>query len=294
MDKIIYGDIIAQDIKDDIKKSIDELSMKGKRLPRLVVVVIGTQVGSQSYIKGKEKACQAIGMENELVSLPESITQVELLKVIQGLNQDVEVDGILIQMPLPKHIHENEVLFAIDPDKDVDGFHPFNIGKMMMQEKTFLPCTPKGIMTILKRMGYDDLSGKRAVILGRSNVVGKPVSQLLLNRHATVTICHTRTQDVEIEAAAADILIVAAGQPRMVKASWVKPGAVIIDVGVNRDVNGILCGDVDLEDVIGICKYITPVPKGVGPMTIAMLLENTMEAYDLHMKKEVANDHSRV
>lgn len=286
MDKIIYGDVIAQDIKDGIKARIDTIKAKGDRLPKLVVVVVGSQVASQSYIRGKEKACQAIGMENDLIQLDDTITQQELLDVVQKLNHDHTVDGILIQMPLPKHIQENEILFAIDPNKDVDGFHPFNIGKMMMQEKTFIPCTPKGIMTILKRIGYDDLSGMRAVILGRSNVVGKPVSQLLLNQHATVTVCHTRTEDVAKEAVNADILIAAAGQPRMVKADWVKNGAVVIDVGVNRDETGKLCGDVDIDKVLDKCRYITPVPKGVGPMTIAMLLENTLEAYDLHMEKE--------
>lgn len=286
MDKIIYGDVIAQDIKDGIKARIDRIKAEGHRLPKLVVVVVGSLVASQSYIRGKEKACKAIGMENDLIQLDESITQQELLKIIEELNLDHTVDGILIQMPLPKHIQENEILFAIDPNKDVDGFHPFNIGKMMMQEKTFIPCTPKGIMTILKRIGYEDLSGMRAVILGRSNVVGKPVSQLLLNRHATVTICHTRTEDVAKEAANADILIAAAGQPRMVKANWIKDGAVVIDVGVNRDDAGKLCGDVDFDEVLEKCRYLTPVPKGVGPMTIAMLLENTLEAYDLHMEKE--------
>lgn len=286
MDKIIYGDVIAQDIKDGIKARIDRIKAEGHRLPKLVVVVVGSLVASQSYIRGKEKACKAIGMENDLIQLDESITQQELLKIIEGLNHDHTVDGILIQMPLPKHIQENEILFAIDPNKDVDGFHPFNIGKMMMQEKTFIPCTPKGIMTILKRIGYEDLSGMRAVILGRSNVVGKPVSQLLLNRHATVTICHTRTEDVAKEAANADILIAAAGQPRMVKVNWIKDGAVVIDVGVNRDDAGKLCGDVDFDEVLEKCRYLTPVPKGVGPMTIAMLLENTLEAYDLHMEKE--------
>ncbi|MBS6374815.1 MAG: bifunctional methylenetetrahydrofolate dehydrogenase/methenyltetrahydrofolate cyclohydrolase FolD [Erysipelotrichaceae bacterium] len=286
MDKIIYGDVIAQNIKDSIKARIDTIKEKGQRLPKLVVVVVGSKVASQSYIRGKEKACQAIGMENDLIQLDDAITQQELLRVIQQLNHDDTVDGILIQMPLPKHIQENEILFAIDPNKDVDGFHPFNVGKMMIQEKTFIPCTPKGIMTILKHIGYEDLSGLRAVILGRSNVVGRPVSQLLLNQHATVTVCHTRTEDVAKEAANADILIAAAGQPRMVKADWVKNGAVVIDVGVNRDECGKLCGDVDLDEVIARCRYITPVPKGVGPMTIAMLLENTLEAYDLHMEKE--------
>lgn len=282
MAEIIYGNEVAADIKAELKIKVDELKAKQKRLPRLVVVLVGDNPASMSYVKGKEKACQAIGMENELISLPVQTTQEELLDVVKQLNNDQNVDGILVQLPLPKHIDENEVLFAIDPSKDVDGFHPYNIGKMMMGVKTFLPCTPKGIMELLKRIGYEDLSGKKAVVIGRSNIVGKPVAQLLLNAHATVTIAHSRTADIKEITKEADILIVAVGKAKFVKADWVKEGAVIIDVGINRNENQKLCGDVDFEDVKDHCSYITPVPKGVGPMTIAMLLSNTLEAYENH------------
>lgn len=282
MAEIIYGNEVAADIKAELKIKVDELKAKQKRLPRLVVVLVGDNPASMSYVKGKEKACQAIGMENELISLPVQTTQEELLDVVKQLNNDQNVDGILVQLPLPKHIDENEVLFAIDPSKDVDGFHPYNIGKMMMGVKTFLPCTPKGIMELLKRIGYEDLSGKKAVVIGRSNIVGKPVAQLLLNAHATVTIAHSRTADIKEITKEADILIVAVGKAKFVKADWVKEGAVIIDVGINRNEDQKLCGDVDFEDVKDHCSYITPVPKGVGPMTIAMLLSNTLEAYEKH------------
>lgn len=282
MAEVIYGNEIAAEVKAELKVKIDALKEAGKRLPCLVVVLVGENPASISYVTGKEKACQAIGMENRLIRLPEATTQEELLEVVKGLNEDSQVDGILVQLPLPKHIDENEVLFAIDPRKDVDGFHPFNIGKMMMGVDTFLPCTPKGIMVMLDKMGCADLSGKKAVVIGRSNIVGKPVAQLLLKRNATVTIAHSRTADIEQICSEADVLIAAVGKPRIVKANWVKEGAVVIDVGVNRDENNKLCGDVDFTEVEPKCSYITPVPKGVGPMTIAMLLSNTFDAYALH------------
>lgn len=282
MAEVIYGNEIAAEVKAELKVKIDALKEAGKRLPCLVVVLVGENPASISYVTGKEKACQAIGMENRLIRLPEATTQEELLEVVKGLNEDSQVDGILVQLPLPKHIDENEVLFAIDPRKDVDGFHPFNIGKMMMGVDTFLPCTPKGIMVMLDKMGCADLSGKKAVVIGRSNIVGKPVAQLLLKRNATVTIAHSRTADIEQICSEADVLVAAVGKPRIVKANWVKEGAVVIDVGVNRDENNKLCGDVDFTEVEPKCSYITPVPKGVGPMTIAMLLSNTFDAYALH------------
>lgn len=286
MANVIYGNEIAASIKADLKTKIEQLKEQGKRLPCLVVVLVGENPASISYVTGKEKACQAIGMENRLVRLPAQTTQEELLTLIRKLNADTAVDGILVQLPLPTHIDENEVLFTIDPNKDVDGFHPFNIGKMMMGVETFLPCTPKGIMVMLDHMGCSDLSGKKAVVIGRSNIVGKPVAQLLLKRNATVTIAHSHTKDIEQIAAEADVLIAAVGKPRLIKANWVKEGAVVIDVGVNRDEQHKLCGDVDFADVEGKCAYITPVPKGVGPMTIAMLLSNTLEAYEKHIGKK--------
>lgn len=282
MAEIIYGNEVAADIKAELKEKIDVLKAQQRRLPRLVVVLVGENPASLSYVKGKEKACQAIGMENELITLPEQTTQDELLDVVEKLNSDQNVDGILVQLPLPKHIDETAVLFAIDPNKDVDGFHPYNIGKMMMGVETFLPCTPKGIMELLKRSGFHDLSGKKAVVMGRSNIVGKPVAQLLLNAHATVTIVHSRSEDIKAITKEADILIVAVGKAKLVKADWVKEGAVVIDVGVNRNEQNKLCGDVDFDEVKEHCSYITPVPKGVGPMTIAMLLSNTLDAYEKH------------
>lgn len=286
MEKVVYGSEIAQSIKDDLKSKMDELKRANQRLPHLVVVFVGNDVGSTSYVKGKEKACIAIGMENTTVRYDESISEEELLNKIDELNKDDTVDGILVQLPLPEHINENKVLFHIDPSKDVDGFHPYNIGKMLIGEDTFLPCTPKGIIRILETIGYDDLSGKRAVVVGRSNIVGKPIAQLLLNKNATVTITHSKTVDVEKVCAEADIVIAAVGQPKLIKKSWLKKDAVVIDVGVNRGEDNKLCGDVDFDDCLDTVKYITPVPKGVGPMTIAMLLENTLESYYKRERKQ--------
>ena len=281
--EIVYGSEIAKKIKAKLAAKMQALKQEGKRLPKLCVVLVGNHPASLSYVTGKEKACREIGMENDLIRLPQDISEKALLDFIQKLNVDDAVDGILVQLPLPAHIDEHKVLFAIDPAKDVDGFHPISLGKLMLQEDTFISCTPKGIMRILEEIGYDDLSGKKAVVVGRSNIVGKPVAQLLMNKHATVTVCHSRTKNVEEIAAQADILIAAIGKPRYIHASWVKEGAVVIDVGINRDENNKLCGDVDFEAVKEKAAYITPVPKGVGPMTIAMLLENTLEAYE---KKE--------
>lgn len=286
MEKVVYGSEIAQSIKDDLKNKMDELKLANQRLPHLVVVFVGNDVGSTSYVKGKEKACITIGMENTTVRYDESISEEELLNKIDELNKDNTVDGILVQLPLPKHINENKVLFRIDPSKDVDGFHPYNIGKMLIGEDTFLPCTPKGIIRILETIGYNDLSGKRAVVVGRSNIVGKPIAQLLLNKNATVTITHSKTVDVEKVCAEADIVIAAVGQPKLIKKSWLKKDAVVIDVGVNRGEDNKLCGDVDFDDCLDTVKYITPVPKGVGPMTIAMLLENTLESYYKRERKQ--------
>ena len=278
MGTVLYGSEVAKEIRASLKEQINEIRTAGKRIPKLVVILVGNNTASLSYVSGKEKACREIGLENILLHLKEETTEGELLEEIQRLNEDASVDGILVQLPLPKHMDEHKILFAIDPKKDVDGFHPYNIGKMMLQEDTYLPCTPKGIMRLLEISGYSDLSGLRAVVIGRSNIVGKPVAQLLLNRNATVTICHSRTKNIEQICASADILIASVGQARLVKADWVKEGAAVIDVGINR-VDGKLCGDVDFEDVKDKTAVITPVPKGVGPMTIAMLLENTLEAY---------------
>lgn len=287
MAQIIYGNEIASDIKAELKQRIEEYRQAGKRLPRLVVVLVGDHPASVSYVRGKEKACIAIGMENELLRLDETTTQEELLDVIQGFNKNDQVDGILVQLPLPKHMDEQAVLHAIAPDKDVDGFHPYNLGNMIIGANTYLPCTPKGIMELLKRVGWKDLSGKTAVVIGRSNIVGKPIAQLLLQANATVIMTHSKTENIKDLTRQADILIVAIGKARYVNADWIKEGAVVIDVGVNRDEHEKLCGDVDFDSVLPKCSYITPVPKGVGPMTIAMLLSNTFDAYEKHIKNDI-------
>ena len=278
MATVIYGSEIAKEVKANLKEKVIKLVAAGKRLPKLVVILVGDNPASLSYVTGKEKACKEVGMDSDLIKLPAETTQEQLEALIQQLNEDEKVDGILVQLPLPKHLDEDAILEKIDPSKDVDGFHPVNVGKMMLNKDTFLPCTPKGITVMLDKMGLSDLSGKEAVVIGRSNIVGKPMGQLLLNRNATVTYVHSRTKDIEAVCRRADVLVVAIGRPRFVTKEWVKEGAAIIDVGINR-VEGKLCGDVDFDDVIDHVSYITPVPKGVGPMTIAMLMENTLEAY---------------
>lgn len=280
--QIIDGKKIAADVKERLRNNIEQLKAQGKRVPKLIVLLVGDDQASMTYVRNKEKACALIGMESETIRLPETCTQQELLAYVEKLNADESVDGILVQLPLPKHINETIILHAIDPSKDVDGFHPMNIGKMMIKEKTNLPCTPKGIMRMLEEADCDDLSGLRAVVIGRSNIVGKPIAQLLLAKNATVTITHSKTKDIEAICREADILVAATGVAKMVKHDWVKEGAVVIDVGMNRDENGKLCGDVDFDDVKDKVRAITPVPGGVGPMTIAMLLENTMMAYQEH------------
>ncbi len=279
MDKIIYGSELAKTIKSELKEKVAKLKEEQRRLPKLTVILVGNDIGSASYVKGKEKDCLEIGFINETLRYEDTMSEAELLSKIDELNADDSVDGILVQLPLPAHMNTNRILFRIDPSKDVDGFHPYNIGKMMIQEDTFLPCTPKGIMRMLESVGYHDLSGLKAVVIGRSNIVGKPISQLLLNQHATVTTVHSRTIGIESICKEADIVIAAAGQPKLVKKDWLKEGAVVIDVGVNRGQDNKLCGDVDFEDCLDKVKYITPVPKGVGPMTRAMLMENTWQSY---------------
>ena len=278
MATVIYGSEIAKEVKANLKEKVAQLADAGKRLPKLVVILVGDNPASLSYVTGKEKACKEVGMDSDLIKLPAETTQTELEALIQQLNEDDNVDGILVQLPLPKHLDEDAILEKIDPSKDVDGFHPVNVGKMMLNKDTFLPCTPKGITVMLDKMGLEDLSGKEAVVIGRSNIVGKPMGQLLLNRNATVTYVHSRTKNIEEVCRRADVLVVAIGRPRFVTKEWVKEGAAVIDVGINR-VEGKLCGDVDFDDVVDHVSYITPVPKEVGPMTIAMLMENTFEAY---------------
>ena len=280
MANIVYGNELAVQIKADIKKRIDQMKQQQRRLPKLSVIIAGEDPSALSYIKSKEKACEEVGILNGLITLPQDVEEAALIDAIKQLNADDSVDGILVQLPLPKQIHEEKVLACIDPSKDVDGFQPVNLGKLLLQQKSFQPCTAKSVMPILKEIEMDYLSSKHAVVIGRSNIVGKPVAQLLLKQHATVTICHSKTADLKKFTKQADLLVVAIGRARMIDASYVKAGAVVIDVGVNRDENGKLCGDVDFASVEPLASYLTPVPKGVGPMTSVMLLENTLEAYE--------------
>ncbi len=285
MEKIVYGTYISEKIKDRIKADVDKLQERKQRLPKLVVILIGNNQASNAYVNGKSKDCEEVGILNTTLRY-DDISEDELLSKIRELNTDDTVDGILVQLPLPKHIDEKRVIEAISPLKDVDGFHMQNVGKLYIGDTTFVPCTPKGIIRILEEIGLDNLQGKKTVVLGRSNIVGKPVAKLLLDKNATVTICHSKTDDILKEVNQADIVVSAMGQAKLVKKEWLKQGAVVVDVGMNRDENGKLCGDVDLDDVIDKVSYITPVPKGVGLVTRAMLLENTMQAYKNNMNRE--------
>ncbi len=282
--KLISGKTIAADIRETLRQRIESLKEAEKRLPKLSVILVGDDPASATYVRNKERACAQTGILSETIRMSEDTTQQALLEVIRRLNADETVDGILVQLPLPAHIEANEVLMAIDPGKDVDGFHPVNVGKMMTGMQALLPCTPKGVIRMLEAAGYDDLSGMRATVIGRSNIVGKPVAQLLLAKHATVTIVHSHTARIAEVCAEADVVVAAIGRPKLIGADWIKEGAVVIDVGINRDEHGKLCGDVDFEQVKDKAAAISPVPGGVGPMTIAMLLENTLEAYAEHEK----------
>lgn len=274
--EIINGKDLAQELRLNMKDEVTELKQKGVN-PHLTVVLVGDNPASRSYVKGKEKAAAEVGISSSVIELPASTSEEELLNLIHKLNEDNTVNGILVQLPLPNHISEQKVIDTINPDKDVDGFHPINVGKMMLGEDTFLPCTPYGIITMLKSRNID-VEGKHAVIIGRSNIVGKPVGQLLLNENATVTYCHSRTSNLKEFTSKADILVVAIGRPNVITAEDIKEGAIVIDVGINRLETGKLTGDVDFESAVEKASYITPVPKGVGPMTIAMLLKNTIKA----------------
>lgn len=276
---IISGKELAAKRKAEMAAEVVQLKEKYGRVPHLVVVLVGEDPGSVSYVKGKAKASEVVGIRNTTIRRPESITEVELLAIIAELNADEEVDGILVQLPLPKHIDENRVIAAIDQSKDVDGFHPLNVAALWQKQPCTLPCTPKGIIEMLKAAGVE-IAGKEAVVIGRSNIVGLPVAKLLLDRNATVTIAHSRTSNLGEVTRRADILVVAIGRPKFVTADLVSDGAVVIDVGVNRDPEtGKLCGDVDFEAVAPKASIITPVPGGVGPMTICCLMENTIECF---------------
>lgn len=274
--EVINGKDLAKDIRDNLKSEVEKLNNENI-YPHLTVIIVGDDPASHSYVKGKKKASGEIGISSEIIELPAETTEEDLLAKIGELNKDNRVHGILVQLPLPEQINESKVIETIDPKKDVDGFHPINIGHMMLGQDTFLPCTPYGIITMLKSRNIE-ISGKHAVVIGRSNIVGKPVGQLLLNESATVTYCHSKTKDLHKFTSDADILIVAIGKENVIKAEHIKENAVVIDVGVNRTKEGTLTGDVDFDSVKEKASYITPVPRGVGPMTITMLLKNTVKA----------------
>lgn len=275
---VVSGKDLSQELKDLMKEQVPSLVEKYGRAPHLVVILIGNNPSSLSYVSGKEKACDYVGIKNTTLRLDEATSEEALLELIANLNIDDSVDGILVQLPLPKHINEEKVIEAIDVKKDVDGFHPSNVANLWLKKDCMLPCTPKGIIKLLEKANVN-IAGKNAVVIGRSNIVGLPISKLLLDRNATVTICHSRTADLANVTNKADILIVAIGKARFVTADMVKEGAVVIDVGVNRDENGKLCGDVDFDNVEPKASIITKVPGGVGPMTICCLMENTIEAF---------------
>ena len=280
---IIYGNDLAAKLQEGMKQTIEQIKQEGKRLPCLSVILVGDNPASQSYVRSKANACHKIGIENRTIHLPATISQEELENVIKAENSNSEVDGILVQLPLPQGLDEKSALMAISPDKDVDGLHPQNAGALLLDLEGFAPCTPQGVMEILKEAGYDDLSGLNAVVMGRSNLVGKPLALLLQKKNATVTTVHSRTKDAAKICSQADILVAAIGKPEFVTAEYVKDGAVVIDVGINR-VDGKLKGDVLFEEVEPKASVITPVPKGVGPMTVCMLLDNTLKAWNRHQE----------
>ncbi len=280
MAKIIDGKVISQAVKDEVAAEVAVLKNKGVT-PGLAVIIVGDDPASRVYVNNKKKACEQLGMFSVEYTMPANTTEEELLSLIKDLNCDPQINGILCQLPLPKHLNEELVINTIIPEKDVDAFHPQNVGKIMLGDYDFLPCTPAGIMEMLKYENID-ITGKNCVVIGRSNIVGKPMAMLLLHKNATVTICHSKTQDLAGVCRQADILVAAVGRANFVTADMVKEGAVVIDVGINRLENGKLCGDVNFAEVEPKASYITPVPGGVGPMTIATLMKNTLTAAKRH------------
>ncbi len=280
MAAIIDGKAISLQVKDELKKKVEELKEKGIQI-QLAVIQVGDNPASAVYVRNKKKGCEYIGIGSLSYELAGDVTEEEVLSLIQELNGREDVNGILVQLPLPSHIDEDKVIKAIDPKKDVDGFHPESVGALCIGQPGFVSCTPAGVIQLLKRSGIE-IEGKECVVLGRSNIVGKPMSILLLRENATVTIAHSRTKNLKEVTGRADILIAAVGRPKMITRDYVKEGAVVIDVGINRDENNKLCGDVDFEDVAPVCSAITPVPGGVGPMTVAMLLYNCVESIGLY------------
>ncbi|MCC8073311.1 MAG: bifunctional methylenetetrahydrofolate dehydrogenase/methenyltetrahydrofolate cyclohydrolase FolD [Clostridiales bacterium] len=276
MGQIIDGKAVSKQVRERVAAQTKELKQQGIT-PGLAVIIVGDDPASQVYVRNKEKACEEVGFYSEKFALPENTTQQELNSLVETLNSRKEISGILCQLPLPKHLDDKEVINRIDPIKDVDAFHPVNVGAIMIGDYNFLPCTPAGVMELIHSTGVD-VSGKKAVVIGRSNIVGKPMAMLLLHENATVEITHSKTVNLREITRTADILVAALGKAKFVTADMVKNGAVVIDVGMNRDENGKLCGDVDFENVKDKCDYITPVPGGVGPMTISMLMQNTLTA----------------
>ena len=277
MAKIIDGKAISKQIREEIAAERAEFSSKSGITPGLAVIIVGEDPASQVYVRNKRKACDEVGFYSESYELPAETTQEELEALVDKLNKDNKIHGILVQLPLPKHLDETRVLLKINPEKDVDAFHPYNVGKIMIGEYSFLPCTPAGVMALIERSGID-VCGKKCVVIGRSNIVGKPMAMLLLHSHGTVTICHSRTQNLAAICKEADILVAAIGKADFVGADMIKEGAVVIDVGMNRKADGKLTGDVNFDEAEPLASYITPVPGGVGPMTITMLMQNTLTA----------------
>ncbi len=277
MAKIIDGKAISAQIRNEIKAETEEFAAKNGFRPGLAVIIVGDDAASQVYVRNKRRACEEVGFYSEAYELPASTTQEELNALVDRLNADDKIHGILCQLPLPKHLDENQVILRIDPKKDVDAFHPYNVGKIMIGDYSFLPCTPAGVMALLERSGID-VTGKECVVVGRSNIVGKPQAMLLLQKNGTVTICHSRTKNLSEVCRRADILVAAIGKADFFTGDMVKDGAVVIDVGMNRRADGKLTGDVDFASVEPKASYITPVPGGVGPMTITMLMQNTLTA----------------
>ncbi|MCC8069264.1 MAG: bifunctional methylenetetrahydrofolate dehydrogenase/methenyltetrahydrofolate cyclohydrolase FolD [Ruminococcus sp.] len=276
MAKIISGKEVSAQVKERVRLENERLKSKGIETG-LAVVIVGNDPASKVYVNNKKKACETVGFKSFEYALPEETTQQELLDLVEVLNKDTKVNGILVQLPLPKHIDETAIINAISPNKDVDAFHPINVGKIMVGDYAFLPCTPAGVMELIKSTGVD-ICGKNCVVIGRSNIVGKPMAMLLLHSNGTVTICHSKTKNLREICSQADILIASVGKPNFVTADMVKDDAIVIDVGINRLENGKLCGDVNFNEVEPKASYITPVPGGVGPMTIAMLMQNTLTA----------------
>lgn len=278
--QILDGKKIAASLREDIKNQVNELIQAGKRPPGLAVVLVGADPASQVYVASKRRACEELGIYSIAHDLPAQTSQQELLILIDRLNHDARIDGILVQLPLPEHISTYTIIEAISPDKDVDGFHPYNIGRLALRQPRLRSCTPRGIMTLLQHIDYQ-IRGKHAVIVGASNIVGRPMSLELLLAGCTVTVCHRFTQDLGAEVKRADILVAAVGKPHLIKGDWVKPGAVVIDVGISRGSDGKLQGDVEFEVAQQRAAWITPVPGGVGPMTVATLMQNTLDAMKL-------------